>query len=261
LHRRPWVLSKLIPTVIPLRHYFLESLTMHKTLWLYFFSPEVPPLMNIVTAEGNRAARLTGGERGPARGGVGSGRFLRSQRGTARRRWWSESAGPRAQAGELVGSECSGLTTAIPVNPMAQGAPWGDVETMRVVNWKMAQRLTRSTCVGGAPNSGEHDCANPVAGVHGSSSSKLHGLPGKLPRGLDREEEGGKWFDHGGCPRAALAGRGEVAGAMGELRGVWRGTEDATGKIAGHWGGLYSCGAGVVMGRLRARGGSRTGVL
>jgi hypothetical protein len=33
---------------------------------------------------------------------------------------------------------------------------------------------------------------------------------------------------------AALAGRGEVVGAMGELRGVWRGTEDATGKIAGH---------------------------
>jgi hypothetical protein len=31
-------------------------------------------------------ARLTGGERGPARGGVGSGRFWRSQRCTARRR-------------------------------------------------------------------------------------------------------------------------------------------------------------------------------
>jgi hypothetical protein len=41
---------------------------------------------------------------------------------------------------------------------------------------------------------------------------------------------------------------------MGELRGVWRGTEDATGKLAGHWGGLYSCGAGVVTGRPRAHG-------
>jgi hypothetical protein len=59
----------------------------------------------------------------------------------------------------------------------------------------------------------------------------------------------------------ALAGRGEVAGAMGELWGVRRWTEDATGKIAGHWGKLYSRGAGAVTGRPRARGGSRTGVL
>jgi hypothetical protein len=81
----------------------------------------------------------------------------------------------------------------------------------------MAQRLTRSTCAGGVPNSGERDCAFLVAGVPGSSSGKLHGLLGKLPRGLDRAEEGGKWFGHGGCPRAALEGRGEVAGAMGEL--------------------------------------------
>jgi hypothetical protein len=114
------------------------------------------------------------------------------------------------------------------------------------VNWKMAQRLTRSTCVGGVPNSRERDCAFPVAGVLGSSSGKLHGLLGKLPRGLDRAEEGGKRFDHGGCPRAALAGRGEVARAMGELQGVGHGTGDATGKMAGHWGGLYSRGAGVV---------------
>jgi hypothetical protein len=100
------------------------------------------------------------------------------------------------------------------------GAPRGDVETMRAVNWKMAQRLTRSTCAGGALNSSEHDCAILVAGVRGSSSSKLHELLGDLSRGLDRAEEGRKWFGHGGCPRAALAGRREVAGAMGELRGV-----------------------------------------
>ena len=68
----------------------------------------------------------------------------------------------------------------------------------------------------------------------GLSLGKLYGLPGKLPWGLDRVEEDREWFGHGGCPRAALAGRGEVAGAMGELRGVRRGTEDATGKIAGH---------------------------
>jgi hypothetical protein len=126
---------------------------------------------------------------------------------------------------------------------------------MCAVNQKMAQRLTRSMCAGGVPNSGEHDCAFPVAGVLGSSSGKLHSLLGKLPRGLDRAEEGGKRFGHSGCPRAALAGRGEVAGAMGELRGVRRGIEDATGKIAGQWGGLYSRGVGMVMG-----GHGRTGV-
>jgi hypothetical protein len=138
---------------------------------------------------------------------------------------------------------------------MARGPSWGDVEAMRAVNWKMVQRLTRSTCASGVPNSGEHDCAFLVAGVRGSSSGKLHGLLGDLSRGLDRAEEGGKWFGHGGCPRASLAGRGEVAGATGELRGVWRSTVDATGKIAGQWGGLYSRGAGVVTGRPRARRG------
>jgi hypothetical protein len=127
---------------------------------------------------------------------------------------------------------------------------------MCAVNRKMVQRLTRSTCAGGVPNSGERDCAFPVAGVPSSSSGKLHGLLGKLLRGLDRAEEGGKRFGHGGCPRAALAGRGEVAGARGELRGVWRRTEDATGKITGQSGGLYSRGAGVVTGG-RGRAGVR----
>jgi hypothetical protein len=85
---------------------------------------------------------------------------------------------------------------------------------------------------------------------------KLHGLSGKLSEGLDRAEEGGKGVGHGGCPRAALAGRGEVAGAMGELGGVRRGTEEATGKAAGHWDGLYSRGAVVVTGG-RGRAGVR----
>jgi hypothetical protein len=147
--------------------------------------------MKTVTVEGKRAARLTGGERGPTRGGVGSGRSWRSQRGMARWRGWPESACPRAQAGELVDGKCSGITTAIPVNPMARGAPQGDVETMRAVNWKMAQRLTRSTCASGVPNSGEHDCAIPVAGVLGSSSGMLHGLSGKLPRAwIERRRAG-----------------------------------------------------------------------
>jgi hypothetical protein len=93
-----------------------------------------------------------------------------------------------------------------------------------------------------------------VARVLGSSSCKLHGLSGKLSEGLDRVEKGGKGAGHGGCPRAALAGRGEVAGAMGELRGVRRGTEEATGKAAGHWDGLYSRGAGMVTGGRRRAG-------
>jgi hypothetical protein len=63
---------------------------------------------------------------------------------------------------------------------------------MCVVNRKMAQRLTRSTCAGRVSNSGERDCTFPVAAVPGSSSGKFHGLLGKLPRGLDRAEEGGK---------------------------------------------------------------------
>jgi hypothetical protein len=71
---------------------------------------------------------------------------------------------------------------------------------------------------------------------------------------LDRAEEGGKRVGHDGCPRAALAGHGEVAGAMGELEGVRRGTEEATGKTAGLWDGLYSRGVGVVTGSRRRAG-------
>jgi hypothetical protein len=93
----------------------------------------------------------------------------------------------------------------------------------------MAQWLTRSTCAGGVLNSVEHDFAIPVVRVLGLSLGKLYGLPGKLSEGLDRAEEGEKGAGHGGCPRAALAGRGEVAGAKGELGGVRRGAGVVTG--------------------------------
>jgi hypothetical protein len=83
-------------------------------------------------------------------------------------------------------------------------------------------------------NSGERDCPVPVGLVLGSSSGKLHGLLGKLSEGSDRAEVDGKGFGHGGCPRAALAGRGEVAGVAGELWRVRRGTKEATGKMAMH---------------------------
>jgi hypothetical protein len=108
-------------------------------------------------------------------------------------------------------------------------------------------------------NSGEHDFAIPVVRVLSLSLGKLYGLLGKLSEGFDRAEEGGKGAGHGGCPRAALAGRGEVAGAKGELGGVRRGTKEATGKAAGHWDELYSCGAGVVTGG-RGRAGVRARV-
>ena len=98
----------------------------------------------------------------------------------------------------------------------------------------MVQRVTRSTCSAGFTNSGERDYTIPVGLVLGSSSGKLHGLLGKLSEGLDRAEVGGKGVDHGGCPRAALAERGEVAGAAGELERVRRGTGEATGKMAVH---------------------------
>jgi hypothetical protein len=123
------------------------------------------------------------------------------------------------------------------------------------------QGLTRSTCAGGFLNSGERDWAIPVTRVPGSSLSKSHGLTRKLSEGLDRTEEDGRGAGHGGCSRAALAGRGEVAGANGWLRQVRRGTEEARGKAAKHWGGFYSRGAGVVTGGRGCAGGSRTGVL
>jgi hypothetical protein len=48
--------------------------------------------MQTVPTGKKRAAWLTGGERGPARGGVDSGRLWRSQRCTTRRRGWPEIA-------------------------------------------------------------------------------------------------------------------------------------------------------------------------
>jgi hypothetical protein len=98
----------------------------------------------------------------------------------------------------------------------------------------MVQRVTRSTCSDGFTNSGERDCTILVGLVLGSSSGKLHGLLGKLSKGSDRAKVGGKGFGHGGCPRAALAGRGEVTGAAGELGRVRRGAGEATGKMVVH---------------------------
>jgi hypothetical protein len=59
---------------MPLRNYSPESLTIQNPSGFSYFLPEIPPPFETVTAEGNRAARLTGGEGGPAKGKVSSGR-------------------------------------------------------------------------------------------------------------------------------------------------------------------------------------------
>jgi hypothetical protein len=110
LHRGPWAFPKPILQLIPLRNYSSESLTVQKPPWLLFLLPWGPSPFWTVPVKGKRAARLTGGEGGPAKGGVGFGRSLRSRRGMARWRWRPESAGPRTQAGELVG----GVSSAYP---------------------------------------------------------------------------------------------------------------------------------------------------
>jgi hypothetical protein len=96
------------------------------------------------------------------KGGVGSGRFLWSHRGTARRRWWPELAGPHAQAGELVGGECSGLSTVIPVNPRARGASRDVKKSTRARNRRLTYRGARSTLTGGRAKSGDHELASAV---------------------------------------------------------------------------------------------------
>jgi hypothetical protein len=171
---------------------------------------------------------------------VTSGRSRRSRWCAGQRRRWPELLWPRAQAAEVVGGTCSGQTTAVGFNQSARGALLGDVEAMRARNREMVQWFTRSTCSGGFTNSGERDCTVPVGLILGSSSGKLHGLLRKLSEGSDRVEVGGKGFGHGGRPRAALAGRGEVTGAAGWLGKARRGAEGATGKMAVHEGGLYS---------------------
>jgi hypothetical protein len=48
LHRRPWPFPKTIPSLIPLRYYSFESLTLQKPPWLLSLLPRgpSPPLLN-----------------------------------------------------------------------------------------------------------------------------------------------------------------------------------------------------------------------
>jgi hypothetical protein len=80
--------------------------------------------------------------------------------------------------------------------------------------------------------------------------------PEEAIHGLGSSGGGREWFGHGGRPRAALAGHGEVAGAVGWLGKARRGAEGVTGKMAVHEGEIYShlwarqgCGHGGGRGR------------
>jgi hypothetical protein len=85
---------------------------MQKTPWVTLNqSCGRSPVGTVPTVE-ERAEGLSGGEIALVRCPGRSGRLRWSRRGMGQRRRWSEMAGPRAQAGEFVGGECSGLLTA-----------------------------------------------------------------------------------------------------------------------------------------------------
>jgi hypothetical protein len=95
LHRRPWVLFKLIPTVIPLRHYSLESLTVHKTPWPLLLLPRGPsPYVN-----SNR-----GKEKGDAA-------YRRRERSGEGRGWLREVLAVTARYGSTAGVVGIGRST------------------------------------------------------------------------------------------------------------------------------------------------------
>jgi hypothetical protein len=204
------------------------------------------------------AARLTSGSRALVGWSAMSGRSRRSRRCAGRRRRWPELLWPRAQAAEVVGDTCSSQTTAVGFNQSARGAPLGDVEAMRKESRNVSVDYPVHVLRRG------HELRRAWSHCSGGASPRLK--LGKASRclkeairGLGSSGGGWEWFGQGGHPRAALAGRGEVAGATGELGKVRRGAEGATGKVAVHEGGLYS--HARARGRPRARGGARAGML
>jgi hypothetical protein len=66
------------------------------------------------------------------------------------------------QASELVDGECSGLSTAIQVNPRAHGASRGANESTHARNRRITYRGARSTFAGGRVWSGDLDPASLV---------------------------------------------------------------------------------------------------
>jgi hypothetical protein len=96
------------------------------------------------------------------KGGVSSGKSLRSRRGTAHRRRWAKSVGPRAQTVGLVGGVCSSLLTAVGFNPKAQEASWGAKGSTRARNRRKTHRGARSTYAGDLVKSVDVDLVSPA---------------------------------------------------------------------------------------------------
>jgi hypothetical protein len=103
-----------------------------------------------------------------------------------RRRGWSESAGPSAQAGELVGGEESGLSRAKLINQTGQRASLGAREDMGARNLTMAYRRARSARGGRRPKSGEGDLGLSVKFYRVQGLGKLHGPMAELTEALAR---------------------------------------------------------------------------
>jgi hypothetical protein len=97
----------------------------------------------------NTSVRLTGGRRAPVRWSTTSGRARRSRRWSAHHLRWSGRYGPRAQAGELVSGEGSGLITVVGLNQTMQWASLGPMEYVGASDWTMAYPLALATRAGG----------------------------------------------------------------------------------------------------------------
>jgi hypothetical protein len=133
---------------------------------------------------------------------------------------WSESAGPRAQAGELVGGEESSLSRAQLTNQMGQRASLGIKEGVRARNSRTAHRIARSTRVGGRRKSGEDDLGSPVKFCRVRGLGKLHKLLEKLSERLARLGSNWSGLATVAEARVAMAGGKELAGAKeGRLAG------------------------------------------
>jgi hypothetical protein len=97
-----------------------------------------------------------------------------------------ESAGPRAQAGELIGDEESGLSRAKLINQTGRRASLGAREDMVARNLTMAYQRAQSTRGGGRSKSGEGDLGLPVKFCRVRELGKLHGPMAELTEALAR---------------------------------------------------------------------------
>jgi hypothetical protein len=141
---------------IPLSHW------LRKTPWLLLLFNRAPSPLEKVPVERKRVARLIGCEGGPVKGGVRSGRSLRSRRGAARRLWWPESVWPRAQTVGLIDGVRSSLLTVVLLNQVAREASWGAKDAIGARNRRTTYRGAQSTCDSGRLKSGNVDPVSPV---------------------------------------------------------------------------------------------------